>query len=220
MDALIVFHVQDGAGRPIGGALLSSTGGPGPWQDLTNPCGDSMPTLTPADYTISFSAPGYTTRELQVHIDGPGPIIRIGLESAIPPFKQAPRFWQANMCGVRVAGLPAVAGGAADASLVLSWFYDRYSATDRRRIREAWRDRGLTHVLLSWPDSRAAGQSPQDFGATCAELVQQGFYPCPMLCAKDIDPPDVTEIEIRIALVLPWLVGLVPLACVGWELSL
>lgn len=220
MDALIVFHVQDSAGRPIGGALLSSTGGPGPWQDLTDPCGWSMPTLTPADYTIAFSAPGYVTRELPVHIGGPGPIIRVGLESGVPPFQLAPRFWKANLCGVRLLGLPPVPGGAADPSLVLSWFYDRYSATDRRRIREAWRDRGLTHVLLSWPDSRAAGQSPVQFAATCVELVLHGFFPCPMFYSKDHDLPDVEVIKASIASVLPWLVGVIPLACVGWELSI
>jgi hypothetical protein len=124
------------------------------------------------------------------------------------------------MCGVRVAGLPPVDGGAADSSLVLSWFYDRYDATARAQIRTAWKQRSYTHVLLSWPDSRAFGQSPSQFAAMCRELIANGFYPCVMLCSKDHDPPDVIGIFSNIAPVLPLLVGLVPMFCVGWELSL
>ena len=136
------------------------------------------------------------------------------------PFKPAPRVWKANMCGVHVPGLPAVDGGAHDPSLVLSWFYDRYSISDRVRIREAWSARGYTHVLLSWPDSRAAGRIPYQFRDTCQELIDTGFYPCVMLCSKDYDPADVTGILANIAPVLPLLIGLVPMFCVGWELSL
>ena len=48
-----------------------------------------------------------------------------GSRPAPPPVDL--RAWKGNICGVHVPGLPAVPGGAADASLVLSWFYDRYS---------------------------------------------------------------------------------------------
>src|SRR5260221_5245520 len=41
------------------------------------------------------------------------------------PFKQAPRGWAGNMCGVRAQGIKPVDGSTADPSLVLSWFYDR-----------------------------------------------------------------------------------------------
>ncbi len=89
----------------------------------------------------------------------------------------APRTYRSNMCGVRVQGLAPVAGGAADPSLVLSWFYDRYDAVARTLIRSTWKDRGCVDVLLSWPDSQAAGQSPAQFNATCQELVSFGFQP-------------------------------------------
>lgn len=135
-------------------------------------------------------------------------------------FKTAPRFWAGNMCGSRVQGVAAVPGGAKDASLVLSWFYDRYDAADRAAIRRAWHVRGLTHVLLSWPDSRSFGQSPQQFLATCQELIGAGFYPCVMLSSKDQDVPDVNAIMNGLVPVLQDLVGIVPMFCVGWELSL
>ena len=136
------------------------------------------------------------------------------------PFQPAPHFWRANMCGARVPNLPPVDGGAADPSLVLSWFYDRYSASDRARIRDTWRARNLTHVLLSWPDSRAYGQSIAQFKATCQELIANGFYPCVMLSSKDHDAPDVNSIVNGLIPVLSELVGLVPMFCIGWELSL
>jgi hypothetical protein len=136
------------------------------------------------------------------------------------PFKPAPRFWRANMCGTRVPNLPPVDGGASNPSLVLSWFYDRYSAEDRQTIRVYWRMKGYTHVLLSWPDSRAAGYSIQQFRMTCQELIASGFYPCVMLSSKDHDAPDVNSIINGLIPVLNELVGIVPMFCVGWELSL
>lgn len=140
--------------------------------------------------------------------------------AAFGGFKPAPRVWAGNMCGIRVPGLPPVAGGAENPELFLSWFYDRYDAQVRGSIRTWMRGKGYTHWLLSWPDSRAFGQSPEQFLATCRELIAEGFFPCVMLSAKDLDPPDVPAILGNIGVVLPLLVGVVPMFCVGWELSL
>lgn len=142
------------------------------------------------------------------------------LSTPTPPFTPAPREWSGNMCGVRVPGLPPVAGGADDPSLVLSWFYDRYSPADCARIRSAWAARGYHDVLLSWPDSRAIGATPASFAATCHELIAAGFRPCPMLCSKDVDAPDVPAILASVGALLPLIVGVVPRVCIGWELSL
>lgn len=134
----------------------------------------------------------------------------------------APREYFGNMCGVRVPGAPAVPGGAADASLILSWFYDRYPAEWRAQIRAAWESRGDVDVLLSWPDSRVYGHSPQQFMDTCAELIANGFRPCVMGCSKDDDPADVPAILAGLSQVLPLLIsaGVMPRFCIGWELSL
>ena len=137
-----------------------------------------------------------------------------------PPFKAAPRFWRGNMCGIHVAGLPVVDGGAGDPTLVLSWFYDRYNTSDRAAIRAAMKAKGYTHWLLSWPDSRAAGASPEPFLATCRELIADGFYPCVMLSSKVYDPSNTAGVLANIEPVLGLLVGVVPMLCVGWELSL
>lgn len=136
------------------------------------------------------------------------------------PFQAAPREWRGNMCGIRIPGAPAVSGGAADPSLILSWFYDRYDVGWRAAIRGQWQVKGQRHVLLSWPDSRAVGQSPADFLATCQELIADGMFPCVMLASKDHDPHDVPTILNALTPVLGLLVGVVPMFCIGWELSL
>jgi len=134
----------------------------------------------------------------------------------------APREYRGNMCGIRVPDLEPVPGGASDPSLVLSWFIDRYSPESRQRIYTAWHLAGCVDVLVSWPDSRGFGQSPQQFVQTCQELVMAGFLPCVFLCSKDYDPADVPGILANIAPVLPLLIqaGVIPRICIGWELSI
>ena len=143
----------------------------------------------------------------------------------VPEAPIAPREFKGNFCGVRVPGLPPVPGGApGDPSLVLSWFYDRYSnPEDRRAIRATWANRGYLDVVLSWPDSRAAGATPESFRDTCMELVQDGFLPTVFLLSKDYDPHyDVAGCLQNVDPVLPLLLN--PRACsricIGWELSL
>lgn len=146
--------------------------------------------------------------------------ITVPLSSFKKPFKAAPRFWKANMCGVRIPGLPAVPGGAVgDPSLFLSWFYHLYDDATRAHIRSIYGAK-YTHWLLSWPDARAAGVSPDQFKSHCQELITDGFYPCVMLSSKDFDPPDVAQIINGVTPLVGMLVGTVPIFCIGWELSL
>ena len=146
--------------------------------------------------------------------------VNVTLPATVVPWTPAPREYRGNMCGIYVSGLPPVPGGSRNADLVLSWFYDRYDAANRARIRQAWKDRGDLDVLLSWPDSRAVGASPESFRNTCVELVGDGFRPCVMMCSKDFDPSDVAEIQRRCASVLQLLARVAGRICVGWELSI
>jgi hypothetical protein len=138
----------------------------------------------------------------------------------VGPFKPAPRFWSGQMCGLHIAGLPLVQGGAPDPSLFLSWFYDRYDTDTRTKIRSAMKAKGYTHFLLSWPDSSAFGTGINKFKELCQGLIADGFYPCVMLASKDFDPADVRAIAASAGPVIDALVGIVPMFCVGWELSL
>jgi len=142
------------------------------------------------------------------------------IQAARPPLN-ALRTWKGNMCGIRVPGLPPVPGGAPDASLVLSWFLDRYSMADRERIVRASLDRGETHCLLSWPDSRSYGTSLGDFVALCQWLQARQLNPCVMLTSKDFDPADVPALLASLAPVIPALLnGGVQMICLGWEWSI
>lgn len=178
-----------------------------------------VPVGTPI--TLSVQAGGYLNAIQYPTTTVANQSITIVLDSFKKPFQPAPRYWNGQMCGLRIPGLPFVPGmeGAPD-GLFLSWFYDRYDSDDRATLRAAMQGRGYTHWLLSWPDSRAYGQSPADFLATCRELIDAGFYPCVMLSSKDVDARDVLEIIDQWDLVLGSLIGVVPMFCVGWELSL
>lgn len=149
----------------------------------------------------------------------------ITLKAGSNPFRKggsfvpAPRQYQGNMCGVRVPGLPPILGDAADPSLVLSWFYPRYSPQDRAKIRAAWGTK-YPDVLLSWPDDRAVGLSAAQAGAIYQELIDDGFRPCVFLLSKVYDPTDFDGCMANIAPILPYLIGIVPRICIGWELNL
>jgi hypothetical protein len=81
-----------------------------------------------------------------------------GLGQAAPsPVLSTLRWFRGDMCGVSVPGMPAVAGGPADSSTILTWFIDRYSPANQATIIAAYKARGYTHFLVSWPDSRVAG---------------------------------------------------------------
>lgn len=96
----IVFHVQDAAGQPIGGAHLSAVSVAGPWQAVTNPCGDFItpqPGLTPGHYDITISAPGFTDRVLPADLQDSG-VITIGLERGVSPILPDVRVWRGAFC--------------------------------------------------------------------------------------------------------------------------
>lgn len=168
-----------------------------------------------------WGVPGYKDYESRVLVAHD--IADISLEPDVPPIKPfvpCPREYRGNMCGIHVAGLPAIPGGAKDPTLVLSWFIDRYSQPDRAGIYAAYKALGVVDVLISWPDSRANGSSPEQFGRFCQELIVEGFQPCVMLLSKYYDPPDVEGCKRNIEPVMPSIASVVGRICVGWELSL
>lgn len=148
-------------------------------------------------------------------------ITDIALEPAVPPFVPCDRVYRGNMCGIRVKGLPPVPGGRpGDPALVLSWFIDRYANEDRARIYAAYRALGVRDILVSWPDSRDYGYSPEQFGAFCQEVVREGFTPCVMLSSKYYDPHSYAGVRANVEPVLPYITKVAGRICVGWELSL
>ncbi len=141
------------------------------------------------------------------------------------PFQPAPRYYTGvNMCGSRVQGLPLLPG-CSDPTLVMSWLIPSYSASDRQtKIYPVWKAQGGIDVLLDWDYARVAcGWSVDQFLGLCAELVAQGFRPCPWLCSPDFQPQqDVEATWGTIQQLLPALIasGLVPRVIVGNQLGM
>lgn len=136
---------------------------------------------------------------------------------------RAPRSYRGQMCGVHVSGLPFVDGGAADPSLVLSWFYGRYTATDRAKIRAQWKEQQAIDVLVSWPDDRGFGLSIGQHVELCRELCADGLRPAEMLSSKVYDPHDDaagTLANIRPALTALLAEDVVSRYCTGFEMDL
>lgn len=181
----------------------------------------------PGDIEFSDPSPSPTTPPDPVvpPVDNGGTNTDITVaQPASVPSNPNLRWFRANLCGVRVPGLPAVSGGAADASLVLTWFYDRYTVSgDRASIRTAFLAKPYSHFKLSWPDSRSgAGTSVTDYVTYAGELKSAGFYVGHFLSSKDYDTADPAVIMAGLVTVLAALVtaGAIDWACVGWELSL
>lgn len=88
MAAFIQFHTQSNqTGQAVPGALLSATSAFGPWQALTNACGDFFtppPGLAPGQYEVTISCPGYTTRVIPMDLADCGQVL-IGLDGQAPP---------------------------------------------------------------------------------------------------------------------------------------
>jgi hypothetical protein len=184
---------------------------------------EGPPFTPPIAVSLAVDAPGYapwSTNDQPIMLGSDPVNYVVNLQPFKQPFTPAPRAWKGNMCGVRVPGAPAVAGGAADPSLILSWFYDRYDAKWRGKIRDTWRARGITHVLTSWADARVFGHSASQFAAFQAELISEGFFPCPWLTSKAYDPPDVDQLLAIIQPLVPLLTNVLPMACLGGELNL
>jgi hypothetical protein len=155
--------------------------------------------LLPLDYpdgngaNLSQAAPGKLTDDFRGRVmflkDTPDEAI-FALDQkkmvSASDFKQAPRDFAGNMCGTVVPGVPAMTGSA-NPQTVLSWAYDMYANEHQLLIRRAWKLQGLFDVLLSWPDSRGFGLSPEEFGRTCRKLRAENFRPCVMLLSKAFD---------------------------------
>lgn len=145
---LVIWHIQDNTGKPIGGALLSSVGGPGPWQMQANACGDAQTSLTPAAYTVTISATGFQDRVLPATIQDCG-VITVGLDRAASVLPAPPTRDQ--LCGVKCSfqGLTVVTQqfGA------LPWFEPALGwlalLSDRNAVYDAKAAAGDTHVNLA-----------------------------------------------------------------------
>lgn len=148
--------------------------------------------------------------------------ITLAQPGGIPPAPNL-RWFRGNMCGIRVAGLPAIAG-VPDPTLVLTWLYHAYTnPADRQSILANYVGHGYTHFHLSWPDARAFGVSPAQYVGLAQEISGAGLYCGHFWTSKDEDTgKDVATIMADVTPVMQacQAAGVIPWSSVGWELSL
>lgn len=140
--------------------------------------------------------------------------------SPVRPWVPCPRTYSGNMCGIYLPYLPPIAGGASNPALLLTWLADRYADDIQARAWADYKGRTFTDWLVSWPDSRAAGKSAEQFVAHCDAIYQAGLEPAVMLTSKDYDPSDLDGLKRAVAPVLPLLKQRVGRISIGWELNL
>lgn len=136
------------------------------------------------------------------------------------------RWFRGDFCGMNVAGLPSIPGGASDPTLFLTPFLDRYDPSLWPGIVAQYKGKGYTHWKLWWPDSRdagglsGAGISENAFVAICQMLLANGLYPVPFLYSKVFDGrnPPANKNDSLIAKLQAG--GVAQIMCVGGELDL
>jgi hypothetical protein len=201
--ALVIFHLQDAKGHPLGDVIGDSTGGPGPWAAASNPCGDMKTELQgyvsqdepTTHYEITFSKPGYVTRVLPADIGDSG-IIYVGLETdhaiiPVPPVGPLPPVpTRAKVCALQTS-LAGLTYNTKQYGAIPAWFYGALNAEDRAIAREAHRDAGDTHIPFPvteayreggtlWPAALADGydytQDLDTYRALATEIIADGFF--------------------------------------------
>jgi hypothetical protein len=202
---LIILHVQDVFGKPIGGVRAAATGDPGPWESVTNNCGDVIDpvtgaagvSLTPAHYEITFSKAGYETLTMPADILDSGIIVQ-ALETNSSngggghPGTLPPPPGRTAVCSVQhsLAGLTYHTKQFGD---VPAWFYGKLNTEDRAEARACHRAAGDTHIPFPlteayrepgtlWPpelregyDYTADADLPT-YRAIAAEAIADGFW--------------------------------------------
>lgn len=152
---LVLFHVQDGAGSPIGGATAQASSPNGDWLSLTNQCGDVVDPgtglagvlLAAGDYTLTFGASGYVSRTIPVHIATEGPPIRVGLERGVPVWPSGLHQWKGAFC--IPDAMPGQPAGFGDGVRIWTPAYGAYPDVWRREMLNRYLQRGYTHFVYN-----------------------------------------------------------------------
>ncbi len=195
--ALIIWHCQGPDGKPLGGVVADSEGGPGPWSATSNPCGDIITELAPADdYLITFSKSGYADRTIPAVLEDCG-VVTVGLDKAVvPPFvpgvpgELPPIPTRAQVCAIQHS-LAGLTYHTTQFGPIPAWFYGALNDEDRAIARQAHRDAGDTHIPCPiteayrqdgtlWPPELREGydhtQNLEAFRALAMEIICDGFF--------------------------------------------
>jgi hypothetical protein len=197
---LVLFHVEDAHGAPLGGASAAAVSDNGDWASNTNACGDVIDPgsgiagvmLSPGDYTVTFTKAGYESRELPVTILAEGPPIRVGLDRAGPSSELLPPIpSRAEVCGLQTS-LAGLTYHTTQFGSIPAWFYGALNEDDRAIARAAHLEAGDTHIPIPitaayreegtlWPAELREGydytQDLDTFRALLTEMICGGLFP-------------------------------------------
>lgn len=150
--ALVIFHLQDNVGTPLGGVSATATSTQGNWSSITNGCGDVVDpgsqiagvTLGAGVYSITFSKPGYTTHVLSASIGSSG-VIRQALDQAASVLPAPPT--RTEICGLSTS-LAGLSYTTTQYGTFPAWMYGGLSTTDQPAARAAHLLAGDTHIPI------------------------------------------------------------------------
>ena len=196
---LVLFHVEDAHGAPIPGASAHAVNAEyGDWASMTNPCGDVIDPgsglagvlLSPGEYAITFSKPGYVDAYRDVTIVAEGPPIRVALERTTADLALPPIPSRAEVCGLQTS-LAGLTYHTTQYGAIPAWFYGALNAEDRAIAREAHLAVNDTHVPFPitaayreegtlWPAELREGydytQDLETFRALLTETIAGGLF--------------------------------------------
>jgi len=148
--ALVIIHYQNEAGQPISGAAVAAVSANGDWASVTDSAGNvidpgdqlSGVNLTPGDYVLTATKPGYLSEPwpITIKLDGK---IRHALKAGggvlpPPPTRDV-------ICGIKTS-LAGLTYQTTQYGPIPAWFYAGLNDTDRAIARQAHLDAGDTHI--------------------------------------------------------------------------
>ena len=100
-------------------------------------------------------------------------------------------FLRADAWAVNIPGLPFVPRGSSEhPERLLTYFLHKYPGDLWDDCFKAYKERGYTHWILSWPDARNDGWNIDQFKGLCIDVKNEGFYVHVKLVSKDFDARD------------------------------
>lgn len=147
-EHLYLIQTEDLSGNILPGVTMHAESPNGPWDGITNKCGQFAPTLAEGSYQVDFFLNGRNIGHRDwVLADPPREVIRVGLDQGIPPITVDIRKWRGAFC---IPGaLPGQPAGFGDGERIWTPAYGAYDDVWRPRILAAFKARGYTHFVYN-----------------------------------------------------------------------
>lgn len=193
--ALVIFHIQDPNGNPLGGVAVHATSLNGDWSSITDAAGNVVDpgsgiagvSLRPGDYLLSFTKSGYLDSPLPATIKDCGQI-RHALPSGAPVWPDGLHEWSGAFC--IPDAMPGQPAGFGDGTRIWTPAYGAYPDVWRRQMLSRYLQRGYTHFVynIASPDGvyhndyPALPDDPTRARRDLTEILSAGLIPVVACC--------------------------------------